>query len=96
MIRTMRYRPPHSSRAPRRRLLALNAAILSLILFVTPTVSLAKEDEETARLEARLEGYPTNVRMKEGSTALTWLMIGFLSAAAVSTMLKNAKRTHLD
>ena len=80
----------------RRRLLALYVAIVSLAVFVMPLIALAKEDEDTARLEARLEGYQLNVRMKEGSTALTWLMIGFLCAAAVSTMLKNARRTHLD
>jgi len=80
----------------RRRLLALYVAIVSLAVFVMPLIALAKEDEDTARLEARLEGYQLNVRMKEGSTALTWLMIGFLSAIAIAVLFKNAKRTHLD
>jgi hypothetical protein len=67
-------------------------------MFLTPVIVLAKggEDEETARLEARLEGYPIQVRMPSGSTALTWLMIGFLSAITIAVLFKNAKRTHLD
>jgi hypothetical protein len=78
-----------------RRLLAI---YIWLAMFLTPVIVLAKggEDEETARLEARLEGYPIQVRMPSGSTALTWLMIGFLSAITIAVLFKNAKRTHLD
>jgi hypothetical protein len=65
---------------------------------LTPVTVLAKsgEDEDTVKLEARLEGYPVQVRMASGSTALTWLMIGFLSAITIAVLFKNAKRTHLD
>jgi hypothetical protein len=63
-----------------------------------PVVALAasKEDEETVLLEGRLEGYSSNVRLPSASTALTWLLIGFLGVIAISTLFKNAKRTHLD
>ena len=76
----------------------LLAFYITLALFLTPVIALAKggEDEETVRLEARLEGYPIQVRMASGSTALTWLMIGFLSAITIAVLFKNAKRTHLD
>ena len=69
---------------------------VTLAVFIAPLIAFAKEDEESARLEGRLEGYATTVRMASGGTALTWLMIGFLSAAAIATLFKNAKRTHLD
>jgi hypothetical protein len=69
---------------------------VTLAVFLAPLVALAKEDEETALLEARLEGYQTNVRLPSGSTALTWMLISFLSVIAVATLFKNAKRTHLD
>ncbi len=75
------------------RLLALLVAVAT---FVLPLIALAKEDEETQQLEARLEGYSTNVRLPHASTALTWLLISFLAVCAVASLFKNAKRTHLD
>ena len=70
---------------------------VTLAVFLAPVVALAaKEDEETALLEGRLEGYTSNVRLESASTALTWLMVGFLGIIAVATLFKNAKRTHLD
>ena len=65
---------------------------------MAPLVALAapKEDEETVLLEGRLEGYTSTVRLESSSTALIWLMIGFLGIIAVATLFKNAKRTHLD
>ena len=79
----------------KQRLLTL---FVMLALLMTPVVASARntEDEDTVKMEARLEGYPQNVRMKEGSTALTWLMIGFLSAMAIAVLFKNPKRSHLD
>ena len=67
-------------------------------MFVAPVLALAapKEDEDTVLLEGRLEGYAGNVRLESGSTALIWLLIGFLGVIAVATLFKNAKRTHLD
>jgi hypothetical protein len=71
---------------------------VTLAVFLMPVVALAasKEDEETVLLEGRLEGYSSNVRLPSASTALTWLLIGFLGVIAISTLFKNAKRTHLD
>ena len=81
--------------AMKYRLMALYVAVA---IAFTPIIVLARsaEDEETVKLEARLEGYASTVRMTSGSTALTWLMIGFLSALALAVLFKNAKRTHLD
>ena len=71
---------------------------VTLAVFLMPVIALAaqKEDEDTALLEGRLEGYNTAVRLPSGSTALTWLLIGFLGVIAISTLFKNGKRTHLD
>jgi hypothetical protein len=76
----------------------LMALYVTVAIALAPVIALAKsaEDEETVKLEARLEGYTNTVRMTSGSTALTWLMIGFLSAMAIAVLFKNAKRTHLD
>ena len=70
---------------------------VTLAVFLAPVIAwAAKEDEETALLEGRLEGYTANVRMATGSTGLTWMLVGFLSVIAIATLFKNAKRTHLD
>jgi hypothetical protein len=76
----------------------LMALYVTVAVALAPIIAFAKssEDEDTVKLEARLEGYTTTVRMASGSTALTWLMIGFLSAVAIAVLFKNAKRTHLD
>jgi hypothetical protein len=71
---------------------------VSLAVLLAPVFVLARstEDEDTVKLEARLEGFSQNVRMKDGSTALTWLMVGFLSVVAIAVLFKNPKRSHLD
>ena len=79
----------------KQRLLTL---LVMLALLMTPVVASARntEDEDTVKQEARLEGYGQSVRLKESSTALTWLMVGFLSAVAIAVLFKNPKRSHLD
>ena len=60
-----------------------------------PAVVLAQEED--VKNDARLEGYQTKVSLESGdSTALTWLLLVFLSMVALGVMFKNAKRTHLD
>ena len=70
---------------------------VTLAVCLAPVVALAvKEDEETALLEGRLEGFKEAVRLPSGSTALTWLFVSLLGVIAVASLFKNAKRTHLD
>ena len=70
---------------------------VTLAVCLAPVVALAvKEDEETALLEGRLEGFNEAVRLPGGSTALTWLFVSFLGVIAIASLFKNAKRTHLD
>lgn len=66
---------------------------LAVLLAPLAVLAAGKEDEETALLEGRLEGYP---KLAGGSTALTWLFMGFLGVIAIASLFKNAKRTHLD
>jgi len=82
-------------RTMKHRLLTLYIATAT---FLAPVIAFAasKEDEETAKLEARMEGYATSVHTPGGSTSLTWVMICFLSALTIACLFKNAKRTHLD
>ena len=76
----------------------LLAACLMLVMGLAPSVALAaKEDEETAKQEARYEGYPTVVKMTNpGGTGLSWAMASFLAVLTVACLFKNARRTHLD
>ena len=80
----------------RYRLLALYVSVAILLAPVVALAARSAEDEDTVKLEARLEGYTNTVRLASGSTALTWLFVGFLSAMAIAVLFKNAKRTHLD
>ncbi len=80
----------------KKRLLTL---YLSLVTLLTPVAAFGAKndsDDETTKFEARMEGYSDTVRLGNGSTSLTWIMIGFLSAITVACFFKNAKRTHLD
>lgn len=73
---------------------------MTLALLVAPVLAWAqrqKEDEETALLEARLEGFPVNVRLEQqGAGVMPWMMICVLSVIVFASLMKNAKRTHLD
>jgi hypothetical protein len=71
---------------------------MTLALLVAPVIAwAAKEDEETALLEARLEGFPVPVRLaQQGAGVLPWMMVCVLSLIVITSLFKNAKRTHLD
>jgi hypothetical protein len=69
----------------------LIAAVLTL---ASPAVSLGQDDE--IKYNARLDGYAESVKLEEGSTALTWLLLIGLGIICFSVLFKNAKRTHLD
>jgi len=79
----------------KRRILTL---VLTLACCLAPLAALAasKEDEETARQEARLEGYATSVHVPTSGSGLAWAMVCGVSVIAVVCLFKNARRTHLD
>ncbi len=62
-------------------------------LLAWPGVLMA--DEKTI-VDARYEGYASNVTLDGGSTALTWLLFIFLAVLGLSVLFKDARRTHLD
>jgi hypothetical protein len=74
--------------------------LVSLACWLTPATSAwaaSKEDEETARQEARLEGYATSVHVPSGGgSGMAWAMVCGVSVIAVVCLFKNARRTHLD
>ena len=65
-----------------------------LLVVLSPTLALAADDEKLP--DARVQNYPKPVSVPEGGTALTWLLLIFLSGICLATLFKNAKRTHLD
>ena len=88
----MTFRPNFN---PVRRLLAVCVlACAGAAALVSPAAALA-QDEEVKR-DARLEGYDTKVHLDSDSTALTWLLLVFLTMVAAGVMFKHSKRTHLD
>ena len=72
----------------------LSLAVACLTTLSTPIAALAQEEPKS--YDARLEGYPSNVTLEGGTTALTWLLFVFLSVVCIGVLFKNAKRTHLD
>ena len=91
MIMVMR-RPPTALKV---RMLALCLTVACCLAPVGAWAA-SKEDEETARQEARLEGYATSVHVPGGGSGLAWAMICGVSVIAVVCLFKNARRTHLD
>ncbi len=65
-----------------------------LLVVLSPSLALAADDEKLP--DARIQNYPKPVSVPEGGTALTWLLLIFLSGICLATLFKNAKRTHLD
>jgi hypothetical protein len=76
--------------------LALWCCIVFGVLF-SPSVSSARPPTpEKDVLDARLEGYDKPVTIEGQNSALTWILLIFLTIIGVGGMFKNAKRTHLD
>ncbi len=61
-----------------------------------PLAALAQDAEERVPIDARLEGYASNVTLDGGSNAFTWILFIVLAVLALGGLFKNPKRTHLD
>ena len=74
--------------------------LVALACWLGPAIAAraaSKEDEESAKQEARLEGYATSVHVPSGGgSGLAWAMVCGISVIAVVCLFKNARRTHLD
>jgi hypothetical protein len=67
-------------------------------MLATPLSVLAQRqgEEEREIVDARLEGYASNVTLDSGSTGLTWFVFIILAIICLGGLFKDAKRTHLD
>jgi hypothetical protein len=74
------------------RLLRLVCWLVGVFLF--PAMTLAADEEKMP--DARIQNFQKVVSLPEGGTALTWLLLIFLSIICLAALFKNAKRTHLD
>ncbi|HEV8378018.1 MAG TPA: hypothetical protein VGP99_04150 [Tepidisphaeraceae bacterium] len=74
------------------RLLQVLCWMMALLL--SPAMALAADDEKLP--DARIQNFTKVVTVPEGGTALTWLLLIFLSVICLAALFKNAKRTHLD
>jgi len=81
----------------RSKLLGFACRVIALLVLVAPTVALARTNEpERDILDARLEGYPTNVTLESHSTGMTWFLLVILGIVIFAGLFKDAKRSHLD
>ena len=86
----------------RRAMRKLSRSLIILCVALVPIIGspgaahARQQQQEREIIDARLEGYTTNVALEEGSTALTWLFMAFLGVVCLLPMFKDAKRTHLD
>src|SRR3712207_3372631 len=73
----------------------LSRALPVVLVLMSPMTALA-QDEAEKFYDGRLEGYPKNVTLEGGSTALTWILLMLLGAFCIGVLFKSARRTHLD
>ena len=59
-----------------------------------PAMALAADEDKLP--DARIQNFTKPVSVPEGGTALTWLLLIFLTLICLAALFKNAKRTHLD
>ncbi len=64
------------------------------VTVLSPAMALAQDDDREI-VDARLEGYPSNVSL-EGTTALMWVLLLILGIVCIGPLFMNSKRTHLD
>jgi hypothetical protein len=72
------------------------SVILMVILFAPAVALAARGEPEREPVDARYEGYPTNITLEGGGTALTWILLIICGALVFGGLFKDAKRSHLD
>ena len=65
-----------------------------VVVLLSPAMTLAADEDKLP--DARIQNFTKIVTIPEGGTALTWLLLIFLSVICLAALFKNAKRTHLD
>jgi hypothetical protein len=71
-------------------------AIVILTLAPATTTFAQRDTQEQDPIDARLEGYNTNVTLPAASTGLTWFLFVILMVFMAAGLFKDAKRSHLD
>ena len=76
-----------------------NARLLKVVCWIvavllSPAMALAADEDKLP--DARIQNFTKTVSIPEGGTALTWLLLIFLTLICLAALFKNAKRTHLD
>ena len=70
---------------------------IAAMLAMPATPALARSNEPDREVvDARLEGYSTNVSLPPGSSGLTWVTLVVLGVICCGGLFKDAKRSHLD
>ena len=80
-------------------MLLKNARLLRVVCWIvavllSPAMVLAADEDKLP--DARIQNFNKTVSIPEGGTALTWLLLIFLTVICLAALFKNAKRTHLD
>lgn len=81
-----------SAKRSAQKVLARVAPVCFTLL--TPLIAAAEGEKQV--YDARLEGYPQNVTIDGGSSALSWFLLIILAALCIGVIFKNANRSHLD
>ena len=71
----------------------LTAMLLTGLAFA-PAAS--AQDEEEIKMDARLEGYASQVFMNKASNASVWFLLLACGVITIGVMFMNSKRSHLD
>jgi hypothetical protein len=85
-----------------RKLLAVCCRVVLLVVIVSavlaPAVAFGQRRNEPEKeiIDARLEGYPSNVTLPGAGTSLTYILLIIFGALVFAGMFKDAKRSHLD
>lgn len=71
--------------------------VLLTVVLALPAGALARSNEpEREPVDARLEGYPTNVTLDSRSSGMTWVLLIIFGGMVFGGLFKDAKRSHLD
>jgi hypothetical protein len=87
------------SRRKNRKLSWFRARALTAycgLALVLGSPALARADQDTEEIDARLGGYSQGVKLEKSGVVLTWMLFGLLAVIGVSVLFKNANRSHLD